>query len=230
MKYKRKEVIGDCVLYLGDSQEILPVLEFDCVVSDPPFGMSFLSNHRKAETTHKKITNDDNVELLQWICELDIKHSKYIFCRWDNLKDVKQPKSVITWIKNNHSMGDLKHEHGRQTELCLFYAGQKHFFPKGRPNDVIKCERTGNNHHPTEKPISLMQAIIEWTSGVIIDPFMGSASTLVACAKMGRKGIGIELDEDYFDIACKRVEEAYKSPDLFIEAEKKEVKQEALCL
>ena len=59
----------------------------------------------------------------------------------------------------------------------------------------------------------------------ILDPFMGSGTTLVACAKMGRKGIGIEIDEDYFNIACKRVEEAYKQPDMFVEQPKKKHEQ-----
>ncbi len=72
--------------------------------------------------------------------------------------------------------------------------------------------------HPTQKPVALM----EWCLGflpdakTILDPFMGSGTTLVACAKLGRKGIGIELDPDYFEIACKRVAEAYRQPDLFI--------------
>lgn len=72
--------------------------------------------------------------------------------------------------------------------------------------------------HPTQKPVALM----EWCLGflpdakTILDPFMGSGTTLVACAKLGRKGIGIELDPDYFEIACKRVRDAYAQPDLFI--------------
>ena len=78
--------------------------------------------------------------------------------------------------------------------------------------------------HPTQKPIQIMKWCIEQLPPgceTILDPYLGSGTTLVACAKMGRKGIGIEIDEDYFNIACKRVEEAYKSPDLFIEAAKK---------
>jgi len=94
----------------------------------------------------------------------------------------------------------------------------------------LKCAISGNNLHPTEKPVPLMQEIIKWTTGVVLDPFMGSGTTLVACAKMGRKGIGIELDKNYFDIAIKRVEEAYKSPDMFVEAEKKEVTQSKMEL
>ena len=72
--------------------------------------------------------------------------------------------------------------------------------------------------HPTQKPV----AVMEWCLGflpreaTVLDGFMGSGTTLVACAKLGRKGIGIEIDPDYFEIACKRVEEAYRQPDLFI--------------
>lgn len=81
--------------------------------------------------------------------------------------------------------------------------------------------------HPTQKPVALM----EWCLGflpdaqTILDPFMGSGTTLVACAKMGRKGIGIELDPGYFEIACKRVRDAYAQPDLFIAPPKKPVQE-----
>lgn len=218
---KRKEIIGDCTLYLADCMDIMPTLDkVDCVVTDPPFGMCFVSNFRRDETKHMPIANDKETKLLEWVCNYPVSHSKYIFCRWDNLKDITQPKSVITWVKDNHSMGDLNHEHGRQTELCLFYNGDNHFFPDKRPNDVIKCSRTGNKLHPTEKPVGLMDVIIKWTEGDVIDPFMGSGITGVACAKMGRKFIGIELEEKYFDIACNRIREAYEQPDMFIEPPK----------
>ena len=215
MTYKCKEVIGDCVLYLGDCRNIQD-LKYNSVVSDPPFGMCFVSGSRRPETKHKAIENDQDVDLLNWVIGLEVDHSKYIFCRWDNLINIPiNPKSVITWVKNNHSMGDLKHEHARQTEIIMFYSGNNHYFPCKRPFDVVKAPRTGNDLHPTQKPVELMEVILSWTCGTILDPFMGSGTTLVACAKMGRKGIGIELNEEYFNIACKRVEEAYKQPDIF---------------
>ena len=75
--------------------------------------------------------------------------------------------------------------------------------------------------HPTQKPLGVMQWCIGFLPDVaqtILDPFMGSGTTLVACQKMGRAGIGIELDPEYFDIACKRVEEAARQPDMLLDA------------
>ena len=211
---KRVEQIGDCTLYLGDCLEILPTLgKVDAVVTDPPYGMNFQSNHR--EEKHIKITNDGDEKLLLWACEISAEHSKYIFCRWDNLQTIPKPKSLITWVKNNWSMGDLEHEHARQTEVAAFYAGNEHFFPKGRPQDVIHASRTGNENHPTEKPVGLMQSFVEWTSGTVLDPFMGSGTTGVACVNLGRKFIGIEIEPKYFDIACKRIDAASRQEKLF---------------
>ena len=211
-------IIGNATLYLGDAREVVPSLGggIDAVVSDPPYGMNFRSNYRNDR--HEDIANDSNDALLQWACRLEPRHSSYLFCRWDNLFAVPKPRSLVTWIKNNHSMGDLEHEHGRQTEVALFYPGPEHDFPSGRPTDVIKAPRTGNGHHPTEKPVQLMRAFIEWTRGTVLDPFMGSGSTGVAAAQIGRSFIGIECAPKYFDIACHRIEQAQRQGDLFVGA------------
>ena len=209
--------IGRATLYLGDSRDILPTLgSVDSVVTDPPYGMSFRSNHR--EERHDAIANDETDELLQWACLLQPSHSAYIFCRWDNLFAVPKPKSVITWVKNNWSMGDLEHEHARMTEMALFYPGPSHDFPSGRPTDMIRAPRTGNEFHPTEKPVQLMRAVIDWTRGQVVDPFMGSGSTGCAAVAMGRDFVGIELHEPYFETACARIEKAQRQGDLFVEA------------
>lgn len=197
----------------------------ETIITDPPFGMSFISNHRKDK--YEEIQNDHNDELLKFACELKPIYSSYVFCRWDNIYNLPKPKSLVTWVKNNWSMGDLEHEHARQTETILFYAGSTHQFPSKRPTDIIECARTGNNFHPTEKPIELMKTLIGLTFGNVLDPFMGSGSTGVACAKMGRRFIGIELDEKHFDTACKRIEAAYAQPDLFVPAPEK-LKQTSL--
>ncbi len=209
------ETIGNATLYRADCREVLPTLgEVDALVSDPPYGMAYQSGRRAQR--YEKIKGDEGENLLKWACEMPVRHSRYVFCRWDNLVSVPRPASCITWIKDNHSSGDLKHEHGRQYESILFYPGSQHFFPRGRPNDVIKCPRVSGSVHPTQKPAGLMMAVIDWTDGVILDPFMGSGSTGVAAQKRGRKFIGIELEKKYFDIACERISEASAQGDLLL--------------
>jgi len=210
----RVEHIGDATLYLGDCLEILPTLEpVDAVVTDPPYGMNFQSGYRQEK--HLKIANDDNGALFATACTIPALHSRYVFCRWDNIGEAPKAKSCVTWVKNNWSMGDLEHEHARQTEVALFWPGPDHDFPGKRPTDVVKAQRTGNNEHPTEKPVYLIEQFLGWTRGVVLDPFMGSGTTGVACANLGRKFIGIEIEEKYFDIACERIEAAYSQGRLF---------------
>lgn len=204
----RKETIGLAEIYLGDSRD----LEIDlpgAVITDPPYGMSFQSNFR--EEQHLAIANDGDVSLLLWACGLPVSHSRYVFCRWDNLMDgVPKPKSLVTWVKNNWSMGDLDHEHARQTEVAMFWPGPDHEWVGKRPTDVAHAARTGNGEHPTEKPVYLMEQVIGWTKGVVFDPFMGSGTTGVACMNLGRRFIGCEIEPKYFDIACRRIEDAQR--------------------
>lgn len=211
----RKETIAEGIdLYLGDCRDIVPTLSgFGAVISDPPYGMEFRSNHRAVK--HDAIANDGNAELLAWACQLKPSHSTYCFGRWDNIGDVPAPKSILTWVKNNWSMGDLNHEHARQTEIVFFYPGQDHDFPKGRPTDVLEAIRTGNGFHPTEKPVDLMERLIGFTRGAVLDPFMGSGTTGVAAVKAGRDFTGIEIEPKYFDIACRRIADELKRPSLF---------------
>ncbi|WP_233346908.1 site-specific DNA-methyltransferase [Hyphomonas pacifica] len=68
---------------------------------------------------------------------------------------------------------------------------------------------------PTQKPVSLMEEVVSWTVGTVVDPFMGSGTTGVACIRQGRPFIGIEIDADYFEVALSRVDEADRSPSLF---------------
>ena len=218
-----KVIIGDATLYLGDCINILPTLDMvDAVITDPPYGMDFQSNFRIEK--HMKIANDNNADIankvINWALN-NAKHSVYAFGRWDNIYDYPKPKSLITWVKNNWSMGDLKHEHGRQTEVAFFYAMENHVFPKDRPTDVIQWSRTQNENHPTEKPVGLMAKFIEWTEGLVCDPFMGSGTTGVAAIQMGRKFIGIEREQKYFDIACERIENAQRQQSLFEQPKQK---------
>lgn len=194
-----------CTIYHGDCREILPQLpKADLVLTDPPYGMEFQSNYRILK--HRKIEGDGELPIdVIWMAISKAICAAYVFCRWDNLQQMPPPRSVLAWVKNNWSMGDLLHEHGRQWEAICFYPKSGHKFLRRIP-DVIQCDRTGNSLHPTEKPESLMTAILAANEGqAVLDPFMGSGTTLRAAKDLGRKAIGIELEERYCEIAAKRL-------------------------
>ena len=197
-------------IHCGNSFELIKEIKdksVDITITDPPYGINFQSNHRKEK--HKIIENDDKfpIEFLEELFRVT-KKAVYVFCRWDNLKDMPKPRSVIAWVKNNWSMGDLEHEHGRQWEAICFYPMKEHEFEKRIP-DVIHAERTGNKLHPTEKPVKLIRALIKSNKGqLIFDPFVGSGTTMVACKQLDRDYIGIEIDEEYCKIAKKRLEQS----------------------
>ena len=143
------------------------------------------------------------------------RNGAYVFCRWDNLMEIPKPKSVIAWVKNNWSMGDLKHEHGRQWEAIAFYPYHDHKFIKRIP-DVINIKRTGNNLHPTEKPPCVIKILLEANEGKsVLDPFLGSGSTAIAAYDTRFDFVGCEIDKDYYDVAVKRFENHKKQLQLF---------------
>lgn len=194
-------------IYNADCRQVLPFLpKFDLLLTDPPYGMNYQSNHRKQR--HEKIAQDDQFPLdLIYLAMSKAFRAAYVFCRWDNLYQMPKPKSVLAWVKQNWSMGDLEHEHGRQWEACCFYALKEHEFLYRIP-DVIHADRTCNSLHPTQKPEFLLRKIINANVGdSVLDPFMGSGTTLVAAKLEGRKAVGIELNEKYCEIAAKRLEQ-----------------------
>ena len=204
-------ILGDHRLLCGDStkaedvERLMDGATADALVTDPPYGMAFQSNYRKEK--HREIENDGDDKCLHLACEWPVTFARYVWCRWDNLGSIPRPKSLVTWVKNNWSMGDLEHEHARQTEVCAFYPGKNHKWPDKRPTDVVQHDRTGNTLHPTQKPVELLQEVIGWTEGLVVDPFLGSGSTLIAAEKTNRTCYGMEMDRKYCDVIVKRWEE-----------------------
>lgn len=211
--WKRREVIGDITLYLGDCLEIMPTLgKVDAMLTDPPYGIGDImvgSGHFAGLC--KKMGGDhgwDKSPPPAYIFQND-----FPTIAWGgNYLGLPASRGWLVWVKNNATTSFATAE--------LAWSNMdfniKHFISAvGAPMH----ERAG---HPTQKPVALMK----WCLGflpdakAILDPFMGSGTTLVACVATGRAGIGIELDSDYFDIACERVRKAYASPDMFIEAAK----------
>jgi len=210
-------------LYNDDCLKIMDKLiedgvKVDSIITDPPYGMSFQSNNRKQK--HKKIENDDNFDWLEGFAKkcYDISNENtahYVFCSFHNIDKFKiayekyfKIKNILVWEKNNTSMGDLKGDFAPKVEFILFlHKGRRLINGKRDPN-IFKFKRTGNKLHPTQKPVDLMEYLIsKFTdkSDTVIDPFMGSGTTGVACKNLNRNFIGIELDKEYFDIAKERI-------------------------
>jgi site-specific DNA-methyltransferase (adenine-specific) len=117
--------------------------------------------------------------------------------------------------------------------MCAAWYGKGHskWQGGGRPGTFTFTKNTIGAQHPTQKPEPLMRELVNlftFQGQTVLDPFLGSGTTGVACAKLGRKFIGIELDPKYFDIACKRIEQAYKQGDMFIAPPKKPEQTEAM--
>ena len=217
MTYKRKEVIGDATLYLGDCLEILPTLEkVDAVITDPPYGISHSSNHG-ASWEGTKIANDQDTTVRDMaLVGYDTVAS---FGTWKT-NPIDKTKGTLVWDKGPASgMGDLNFPWKGSWELIYVKGGG---WSGSRDEGVIRghVQVTWESHgrtHPHQKPVSLIEYLLRKCpdSPVILDPFMGSGTTGVACANLGRKFIGIEIEPKYFDIACERIENAYRQSRLF---------------
>lgn len=208
---------GDCLEMMKE----IPDGSVDMVLTDPPYGMDFQSNHRKEK--YSKIKNDKELSWLNvWVDELfrvaADNTAHYVFCSFHNVDVFKQSlekkfkiKNMLVWEKNNTSMGDLKADFAPKYEMIIFLQKGRRFINGSRDPNILKFNRTGNKLHPTQKPVDLLQYLLEKFSdegAVILDPFMGSGSTGVACKNLNRNFIGIELDEEYFKIAQERISAA----------------------
>ncbi len=248
----REEIIGDCRLILGDCLEILPTLSpVSHVICDPPYEDEIHNSIGKIRRNDgvemiESLGFDSINSIRSDIANHCILLSDgwfIAFCIAEGTKAWEQEirkhggkyDTAICWIKPD-AMPRMNGQGPARGFECAVTAwcgtGYRHWNAGGKRGVYTHCVNPADRQgeHPTEKPLNLMKEILQDFTNVgetILDPFMGSGTTLVACAKMQRKGIGIEMNEKYFDIACKRVEAVYKQADLFIEPPKK-IKQEKL--
>lgn len=215
----REERIGGQRLILGDCLQVMPMLgKVDAVVTDPPYG---LGKRMQGGTWGAK---DHNSGFLKWDLSapdwLPEAIGKTPAIVWGgNYLHFPPSRCWLIWNKVNAvpTMADFE-----QAWTNLDRPSKRMDLPVGRVE----------YGHPTQKPLALM----EWCLGflpnakTILDPFMGSGTTLVACQRMGRMGTGIELDPDYFQIACDRVHKAWLEPDMFIKTPEPKPVQEGLDL
>jgi len=217
----------DVTLYHGDCLEVMrsiPEKSIDAVITDPPYGIDYQSVWRIGSERKPKIENDKR-PFIWWLNEaFRVTNDKGVlltFCDWryqDLWKSVIEVagysiKSHVIWDRDWHGLGDLNGQFAPQHDIIWFATKGDFSFQNGRPKDVIRSRRLPAEDlvHPNEKPSSLMQILANSVTGAfstILDPFMGSGTTGVACVQTGRNFIGIEIDEGYFKIAEKRIEEA----------------------
>jgi site-specific DNA-methyltransferase (adenine-specific)/modification methylase len=218
----REEIIGSCRLIQGDCREILPTLgKVDCVVTDPPYGIGEAAGKN---ASRGQLAKPRDYGFSSWDdepCPPDVVATMLACSQWQiifggNFFHGLGPASCwLVWDKLNS--GDFA-----DCELAWTNLPKAVRRIQWRWNGMI---RRGDDirEHPTQKPEGVMTWCIEHLpepNHTILDPFAGSGTTLVACTKLGRRGIGIEVEPKYFDIACRRVEAATRQPDLFIEQPK----------
>lgn len=207
----RVETIGPHTLYLGDCREILPTLgKVDAVVTDPPYG---LGDKMQGGTWGKRPKYH---EMRRWdqsapqdVVASLVDGSGAAIVWGGNYFQLPPSRCWLMWDKSNAvpTMGDFE-----MAWTSIDRPAKTFRFPVG----------FHANGHPTEKPLALMQWCLGFVSHAqtILDPFMGSGTTGVACQKLGRRFVGIEIEPKYFDIACRRIEQAMAQPDLFVETPK----------
>jgi site-specific DNA-methyltransferase (adenine-specific) len=189
-------------IYHGDCREILPALDFDVIVSDPPYGINY------AGYNHGTVQGDESTDLAQWIANYTSKPT-VAFGANHYAPHLPTAGAWSCWDKRTTESADKMF--GSPFELIWASGDDK-------PGKMYRIMHGGlvnadgankKREHPTQKPIKLMtQVILDWVhdnTAIIADPFMGSGTTLVAAKQLGRKAIGIEISEKYCQVAVDRL-------------------------
>jgi site-specific DNA-methyltransferase (adenine-specific) len=223
-KYVYYEESG-IVLLKGDCLEILPLFEpdsIDLVLTDPPYGIGYQSNMRNASNKFSKIKNDVVFDIGFIYRQCFEKMSDGVLCTFVSFKNYARDylaietntgfniKNAIIWNKGGGGIGDLKHSLLTDYEVCIVGERGKVPINGKRIGSVWNIGKVPPESmlHPTEKPVELfIQLINKFMVGadLILDPFLGSGTTAVAAKQLGRKCIGIEIEEKYLKIAKERL-------------------------
>jgi|CXWK01.1.fsa_nt_gi DNA modification methylase len=199
---------GRVTLHHGDALENDAWrLEGDVLVTDPPYGMAYVSNSSRYGST-APIAGDDTVDARDKALRLWGTRPALVFGTWRATRPAAT-RQILVWDKGNSpGMGDLKLPWGPSWEE-VYVLGEGFQGKRGGAVIRIKTIPAGSKdrpNHPTPKPIPLMETLIEkCPPGVIVDPFAGSGSTLLAAVNLGRRAIGVELDERYCELIAARL-------------------------
>jgi site-specific DNA-methyltransferase (adenine-specific)/modification methylase len=226
-----KVVIGNATLYRGDCMDVLPLLDkVDAVITDPPYGINRdkgmglggvsltgnRNNHLKRYESNDWDKERPNSSIFKSFLDL----SKTSIVWGGNYFTDMLPVSG-KWLFWDKLQTMPSYSDGEMAWTNIDGDSVKQFTYNGSGLHSKEKDRV----HPTQKPLALMRWCIDQCKNnpqSILDPFMGSGTTGVAAMQMGRSFIGIEREPKYFDIACKRIEQAQKQGDFFVEPVKKQ--------
>jgi DNA modification methylase len=194
-------------IYNADARELVPQLEFDVVVTDPPYGMSVVNKNNKISNVtgtnkpkeYKPVIGDDKPLDPTWLAQFG---KRQIIFGVSHFVNIPHAGRLLVW--------DKEVTNGIFAEVEVAWDSKK------GPSKIIKHQQQGyycnlgdiGRHHPTQKPLSVMLWILDNCTEpeqTIIDPYMGSGTTLRAAKDLNRKSIGIEIDEQYCEIAARRL-------------------------
>lgn len=225
----REEIINDCRLILGDCRDVLPTLgKFDLLLTDPPYGVN-LGVHAGANDNRKTVLTkagyesyDDTPEnfekeiLPALVAGIETTSRAAIWISDKGLMMLPTPDAIggafIPSAMGRNRWGFASFQH------CAFFGTAPDLNLGAKATAFRSTETSEKNGHPCPKPIGWMVWTLNLASRngeTVLDPFMGSGTTGVACANMGRKFTGIEREPKYFDIACRRIDDAYRQQRLF---------------
>jgi len=206
------------VIYHGDAVDILPKLpSHDLALTDPPYGVTYQSNMAVGRGT-APITNDGtrlSLALYRQVVPLINATHVLWFTRWDAWPDVwailgqRFPiRGLLVWDKSSPGMGDLNHW-GPSYEMIASAGSGKTV--GSRDGSILRYSTVSphRRHHPTEKPVDLLTYLMQKIGATtVLDPFLGSGSTLLAAKRCGLRATGIEIDERNAEIATKRLQQS----------------------
>jgi site-specific DNA-methyltransferase (adenine-specific)/modification methylase len=219
-----KVVIGNAELYCGDCLEILPTLpKVDAVITDPPYGVGFShsGNDRSGIGAGKYSTKFSGVA----ICNDDKEFNPAPFlglgsfvCLWGANHYASKLPNMSSWFVWDKRAASMHSNDFADCEMAWVNTGKVARVFRHHWDGMMKqSERGVSRVHPTQKPIALMEWCLSHANNpsVVFYPFMGSGTTGVACMNLGCKFIGIEIESKYFDIACRRIEDAQRQERMF---------------
>lgn len=219
-------------LFKGDCLEIMkniPNCSVDMIITDPPYGMNLTPQRKTSKFSGSKIENDDNLEWTDVFfkeCYRVLPKNDcagFFFCSHHSVGTFIESgkkagfniKNLLVWNKDWFGMGNNWRPN---YELILLLTKGRFKTKSNNKSNILTYRRLSGTKmvHPTEKVIPLLEELLvepDYNNSVILDPFMGSGTTGIACVNTNRKFIGIEIDETYFNIAKERIEKAYNDKD-----------------